>query len=246
MKKNIKAILAMLLLLNIISINCNAEDFSNLKENLNSLGISEEYSENIVEYLDDLRLSEIKLNDLADNAVDIISVVGEKDSIDDFTISEFYQIYNKGIAIADDLNLGVDINLGDRSFEIVDKDTKSTLFKGDINDVKEIYSNYITNDYNVSLDSISDLIAKEDLEEKDISEYSNDSEENADYLNNDMNIKDNTETNEESNQDDIEKYIAEIKSENISNEENNLNSNKIFAISAGALLLIILVKIIFS
>ena len=246
MKKSIKAILAMLLLLNIISINCNAEDFSNLKENLNSLGISEEYSENIVEYLDDLRLSEIKLNDLADNAVDIISVVGEKDSIDDFTISEFYQIYNKGIAIADDLNLGVDINLGDRSFEIVDKGTESTLFKGDINDVKEIYSNYITNDYNVSLDSISDLIAKEDLEEKDISEYSNDSEESADYLNNDMNIKDNTETNEESKQDDIEKYIAEIKSENISNEENNLNSNKIFAISAGALLLIILVKIIFS
>ena len=246
MKKSIKAILAMLLLLNIISINCNAEDFSNLKENLNSLGISEEYSENIVEYLDDLRLSEIKLNDLADNAVDIISVVGEKDSIDDFTISEFYQIYSKGIAIADDLNLDVDINLGDRSFEIVDKDTKSTLFKGDINDVKEIYSNYITNDYNVSLDSISDLIAKEDLEEKDISEYSNDSEESADYLNNDMNIKDNTETNEESKQNDIEKYIAEIKSENISNEENNLNSNKIFAISAGALLLIILVKIIFS
>ena len=246
MKKSIKVILAMLLLLNIISINCNAEDFSNLKESLNSLGISEEYSENIVEYLGDLELSEIKLNDLADNAGDIISVVGERDSIDDFTISEFYQIYSKGIAIADDLNLDVDINLGDRSFEIVDKGTESTLFKGDINDVKEIYSNYITNDYNVSLDSISDLIAKEDLEEKDISEYSNDSEESADYLNNDMNIKDNTETNEESKQNDIEKYIAEIKSENISNEENNLNSNKIFAISAGALLLIILVKIIFS
>ena len=65
------------------------------------------------------------------------------------------------------------------------------------------------------------------------------------YINNDMNIKDNTETNEESKQDDIEKYIAEIKSENISNEKNNLNSNKIFAISAGILLLIILVKIIF-
>lgn len=245
MKKSIKVILSILLLLNIIFINCYADDFFNLKESLNNIGINEEYSENIAEYLSNLNLSKEQINDLSENTSYIFNIASEKNSIDEFSLVEFYEIYNNGIAMADILNLGVDVDLYDRNLEVVDKKSDNLLFKGDLNDLKDIYSNYINNDYSFSLNDISEMVSDNELKDEEISQNIDEEEENNENEYNNIKSKNNNQISNEREQDDIDKYIDEIKSESVDNGNDNLDSNKIFIASAGALLVIILIKMIF-
>ena len=58
MRKVIKIIVCLAIIISTFTINILAEDLYYIEEELINLGINAEYSENIVEYLEDIKISE--------------------------------------------------------------------------------------------------------------------------------------------------------------------------------------------
>lgn len=142
MKNIFRILITVFLLLNMQVIYVHSETLNLIEEKLGSVGIPEEYIENIISYITNLELSDEEIKNLLEKANNIVSRVKEKEDYKDFTITELLNIYDETLNIADELNINLDLDLSTKKVVLKDKDSKLTLIKCDIDDIKRYYKNY--------------------------------------------------------------------------------------------------------
>lgn len=152
MKKFFKIFILTFSILNILVIYANCETLSLIEEKLQEVGVPEEYKDNIINYIDNLKLSDKEAKDIVNEANAIISSVKEKGNYSDFSFSELLNIYGETLNLAKELNINIDLDLSNKEVVLKDKDSKETLIKCDISDAKKYYENYkesplTSNDY---------------------------------------------------------------------------------------------------
>ena len=75
MKKIFKILIIVILVLNISTICVKSETLNLIEEKLDSMGISDEYSNNIINYITNLKLSDEETKKLLEKANNIFSMV---------------------------------------------------------------------------------------------------------------------------------------------------------------------------
>lgn len=142
MKKIFRILIIAFLVLNIPIIYVHSETLNLIEEKLDSVGVPEQYSDNIINYITNLKLSDEETKKLLEQANNIISRIKEKEDYSDFTLTEILNIYGEALNIADELNINLDLDLSTKEVVLKDKDSKLTLIKCDIDDIKNYYENY--------------------------------------------------------------------------------------------------------
>ncbi|WP_195469537.1 hypothetical protein [Clostridium sp. D43t1_170807_H7] len=142
MKKILRIFIVAFLILNIPIRYVHSETLNLIEEELENVGVPEEYSDNIINYITNLKLSEEETKNLLDEANDVISRLKEKEDYSDFTFTELLNIYDEALNIADTLNINFDLDLSTKEVVLKDKDSKLILIKCNIDDAKRYYENY--------------------------------------------------------------------------------------------------------
>ena len=140
MKNIFRILITVFLLLNMQVIYVHSETLNLIEEKLGSVGIPEEYIENIISYITNLKLSDEETKNLLEKANNIVSRVKEKEDYKDFTLTELLNIYDEALNIADELNINLDLST--KKVVLKDKDSKLTLITCYIDDIKRYYENY--------------------------------------------------------------------------------------------------------
>lgn len=214
------------LFLNIPIIYVHSETVNLIEEKLDSVGIPEEYSDNIINYITNLKLTDEETKELLDEANNIFFRVKEKEDYSDFTFTELLNIYGEALNIADELNINLDLDLSSKEVVLKDKDSKLTLIKCDIDDVKRYYENYkesplTSQDYDELKSYIVENIITNDenINSSDSDNNSNDIAEIDDYSNSGLNDDEVAEDSKRSDSSD-------------SNDSNNETLNTVSAIKS--------------
>ena len=110
--KNIFRILIITFLLLSMQVTCAYSETVNLiEEKLDEIGVPNEYIDNIINYITNLKCSDEERNNILEKANNIVSRVKEKEDYKDFTITELLNIYDETLNIADELNINLDLDL---------------------------------------------------------------------------------------------------------------------------------------
>lgn len=142
MKKIFNILIITFLVLNMPIICVHSETVNLIEEKLESIGVSDEYSDNIINYITNLKLSTEETKKLLENSNNIISRIKEKEDYSDFTLTELLNLYGEALNIADKLNINLDLNFSTKEVVLKDKNSKLTLIKCNMGDVKRYYENY--------------------------------------------------------------------------------------------------------
>ena len=142
MKKIFKILIIVILILNISIICVKSETLNLIEEKLDSIGISDEYSNNIINYITNLKLSDEETKKILEKANNIFSMAKEKEDYSDFTLTELLNIYGEALNVADELGINLDLDLLTKEVVLKDKESKLTLIKCNIYDVENYYENY--------------------------------------------------------------------------------------------------------
>ena len=248
MKKIIRIFIILFIAINILSVNALAKDFSYIEESLNNLGIDEEYSENIVEYLNKLEISETQYNEIVENTTDIVEAFSEntKYNIENFDFFQYYTLYGKVMNITEILDLGLDVNLNDKSFMLLDKNTKNILYEGDVNSISELYSNYKKMNTSIDITEIVEEVKKDDIE----NEIKSVNEKNYNNISNNKNIENNkniSEATDKKNEDILDKYIEKFDKYNetmLVEKSNNVDWKVILTVFIVVLIIFTIINVI--
>ena len=227
MKNIFRILITVFLLLNMQVIYVHSETLNLIEEKLDSVGVPEEYIDNIIRYITNLKLSDEEIKNVLEKANNIVSRVKEKEDYKDFTLTELLNIYDEALNIADELNINLDLST--KKVVLKDKDSKLTLIKCDIDDIKRYYENYkespiTSKDYeelrNYILENI--ITNDENIKSSEVNNNSNRMSESDNYDKNDLkdeeiaknrNLSDNS-TYTSNNNENLNKADA-IKRENI-------------------------------
>lgn len=226
MKKFFKIFILTFSILNMSVMYAKCETLSLIEEKLQEVGVPEEYKDNIINYIDNLKLSDKEAKDIVNEANAIISSVKEKGNYSDFSFSELLNIYGETLNLAKELNINIDLDLSNKEVVLKDKDSKETLIKCDISDAKKYYENYkesplTSNDY----EELKNYIAENNIVNSDNSNNStklyesdnyNDSIKNQEVENLDENneLADSSYNNKESSSESLNSASA-IKNKNM-------------------------------
>ena len=142
MKKIFNILIITFLVLNMPIIYVHSETVNLIEEKLESIGVSDEYSDNIINYITNLKLSTEETKKLLEDSNNIISRIKEKEDYSDFTLTELLNLYGEALNIADKLNINLDLNFSTKEVVLKDKNSKLTLIKCNMGDVKRYYENY--------------------------------------------------------------------------------------------------------
>ena len=142
MKKIFRILIIAFLVLNISIIYVHSETLNLIEEKLNSVGISDEYSNNIINYITNLKLSDEETKKILEKANNIFSMAKEKEDYSDFTLTELLNIYGEALNVADELGINLDLDFLTKEVVLKDKESKLTLIKCNIDDVENYYENY--------------------------------------------------------------------------------------------------------
>ncbi len=249
MKKTIKVIVSLSIFINMFTINIFAEDLSYIEEGLINLGVNEEYSENIVKYLENLDVSEEEFQKIESNINDIKDFIENTKSEVDVNFLKYYNVYDNIMDIAEMLNLDLDVDLNSLSITLINKNNNNILFEGDTNSLVQIYSNYKDSNYDINMAEIFQDINSNIKENNTAEEEGNTESEfnnEIDYsLKIERNIDNTTNNNEKNNV--LDEYIDKFEKYNESllvNNNDMLEFKKVLITFGIALSIFIIFKII--
>ena len=171
MRKLIKVIIGLLVFIEIFTGSIFAQDLSYIEDSLINLGVNEEYSANIIEYLENIDISKSEFQKVESNINDIKVFIENSKSEGDVNFFKYYTVYDNIMDIAEVLNLGLDFNLNNLSITLIDKNNDNILYEGDKSSLIQIYSNYKDSNYNIKITEILqefELYNKENSTENDI------------------------------------------------------------------------------
>ncbi|MGM9979108.1 MAG: hypothetical protein ACI33J_09945 [Clostridium sp.] len=150
-------------------------EIKDIKEDLEEIGLEEEYRENIETYLENLNISKEDINNITEEAKEVMGSIQDKNSISDFSFSEIWGLYKKTKDVAKDLNLDFGFSIANKSFTLKDKKNNNVLIEGSISDLENYYDKYVailkdkTSENNKSKESnLETNILKQDNNEKEI------------------------------------------------------------------------------
>ena len=231
MNKIFRIFIVAFLVLNTQILYVHSETLNLIEEKLENIGVPEEYSDNILNYITNLKLSDEETKSLLEDANNIISRIKEKDDYSDFTFTELFNIYGEALNIADELNINLDLDLSSEEVVLKDKDSKLTLIKCDVADFKRYYENYTKSSLtSQDYEELKSYIAENTIindENKNSSESTSDSNNIAksdDYSNSDLNDNEVAEDSKRSNSSDLNDEEID-KNGNVSNNSNSAENN---------------------
>lgn len=250
MRKIIKSSISLFIFINIFSVNVFAGDLSYIEEALVNLGVNEDYSENIVEYLENIEISESDFQEIENNVNNIKDVVQNND--EEINFLKYYTVYDNIMDIAKIMNLDLDVDLNDLSISLIDKNNNNILYEGDTNSLMQIYSNYRESNYAINVAEIFEDINNLDENEIVISDTENNTNINEDIFNNeidsnldtksDLNISNNEKNNVlDEYIDKFEKYDKELL---VNNNDDIIEWEIVLIVFGVALAVFIMFKII--
>ncbi|EKY29496.1 hypothetical protein [Clostridium celatum] len=155
MRKVIRIFLFGVIFMNLLTVKAFTEELSYINNSLRELCISEEYSEKILNYIDELKITESDLNNIISDSVAVYNDFSEK-SKDGISISELVNAYNDINEIAENLNLDIGINIINKEIEIKNKSTNEIIFKVNEKDANEYYDNF--KELSMNEDEYNDLL----------------------------------------------------------------------------------------
>ena len=250
MRKIIKGSISLFIFMNIFSVNVFAGDLSYIEEALVNLGVNEDYSENIVEYLENIEISESDFQEIENNVNDIKEVVQNND--EDINFLKYYTVYDNVMDIAEIMNLDLDVDLSDLSISLIDKNNDNILYEGDTDSLMQIYSNYKESNYTINVAEIFNDINL-DENEIGISDTENDTNINSNRFNNEIESKLDTESDLNISNDEknnvLDEYIDKFEKYNecLLVNNNDIIEWKIVLIVFGVVLIIFIIfKIVSS
>lgn len=209
-----KALILVLSIFFFFTVPAKALEVEDVKENLEEIGVEEEYRDNIETYLNNMTISEKDINNIEEEAKEVMGSVQNKNSISDFSLKEIWKLYKKAKEVAEDLNLGFNFSIANKSFAIKDKSNNNVLLEGNINDLQSYYDKYTAILNNKALENYE---AAENHSKINISEEKNNEKENE--------VKPEEENEKENS------YLQQNTSQNtMGDEESKINDNKINAI----------------
>lgn len=192
MKKTIKLLVSLFIFINIFTINILAEDLDYIEEALINIGIDEEYSENIVQYLENIDITESDAQKIEDNINDIKAFVEESKSEEEMSFLKYYSVYDNIMEISEVLNLDLDLDMSNLNIKLIDKRNNNILFEGDSKTLVKIYSNYKDSNYNINIEEIVGDINSNIKENNNEEKINNSEDELNSNINNSLNIERNT------------------------------------------------------
>lgn len=196
MRKFFRIFIVTFLILNIQIKNTYCDALNLIEEKLEEVGVSKEYSNNIINYISSLKLSDEDANKILEDANDIISNITNKENYSDFTFSELLNIYGEALNIAEGLNINIDVDFSNKEVVLKDKDNKLMLIKCDIDDIKKYYEKYKESPFTYDdYDEVKSYINENNIIEKsDINSNESDDESSKSEIYN------NSRLNEEANE----------------------------------------------
>ncbi|MDU5263461.1 MAG: hypothetical protein E6176_13665, partial [Clostridium celatum] len=93
MKKIFRIFIVAFLVLNTQILYVHSETLNLIEEKLENIGIPDEYSDNIINYITNLKLTNEETKELLEEANNIFLRVKGKDDYSDFTFTELLNIY---------------------------------------------------------------------------------------------------------------------------------------------------------
>ena len=216
--KNCKKILVIILIIAVfligdqirVSANSN-EDV--LKSNLNI--------ENLIEYINNLDLSEEEIENISEKSKTISQDIKEKASFKDYKITEVIKIYKNFTSISNTLKLNIEFSIKNGDFILKDKANGNSIFKGNVSEI-ENYFNVIKNNTDLLITEVLANVDNESLKEKieDVIYENSNSDKN-------LRSNDNLSNNEETGIAENNTNLKIENNEDIYSNENSLYSNKL-------------------
>lgn len=160
MKLILKIFISVIFITIAVRVPVYAYEINSIREELVQIGLSEEACDNVIDYInniDNLDITDEKLEQIIEEGKNIYTLVGDKRSVNDFTIIELYNLYNDASKIANDLNIDLKYDFKEKKVTIKDKNTNNILFQGNPDELNTYYNNYMKIRY--SNGEKSDLIA---------------------------------------------------------------------------------------
>lgn len=233
MKKVIIIFFSTLFISNLVYISPFAQDLDYLEQQLDKLGIEEQYCDNIIDYISNTKLTSEQISDIKEDGLEVFNTASEMNS-DGLSLSELITIYNEATSIAKDLNIDIGINFVSQSIILKNKNNGDTLFKCNKDEVPTYYNKFkamnINKDYCFSLLNYlqEDVVADDTIEENNINDKS---EEEYDYKKKDKSYNKEYVKNNSSKKDDYNINIDNknnddsIASDGKDKENNNLTQD---------------------
>lgn len=250
MKKTSKILVSLFIFVNIFTINIFAVDLSYIEEALIHIGIDEEYSENIVQYLEGISITESDVQKIENNINDIKSFIEDSKDEEEIGFFEYYSVYDNIMDISKLLNLNLEFDINNLNIKLIDEKNNNVLFEGDTNSLVQIYSNYKESNYNINIEEIVGNINPNIKENSGEEKINNSSDKFNNEINNSLNIErniSNSNNNSEINA-VLDEYIDKLDKYNESlllKKNNDMLELKIIVFIFGiALTLFIVFKII--
>ncbi len=172
-----------LTLITINSIEINAEEIVITEEQIIELGIPEEYSENIVTYIDDMDLSNEEIISLINDNMQIVDYLQEENTMSNIELRDILALHNYLDETLEELNLELDIDIFDRNIKIVDSLKKNILFQCGVEEIKTYYEDFIKAGGTEHIKSVFlEMDSEREIEDNNIDNYEDQIEE---YINED-------------------------------------------------------------
>ena len=216
--RNSKKILVIILIISVflignkirVSANSNEEV---LKYNLNI--------ENLIEYINNLDLSEEEIENISEKSKTISQDIKEKASFKDYKITEVIKRYKNFTSISNTLKLNIEFSIKNGDFILKDKANGNSIFKGNVSEI-ENYFNVIKNNTDLLITEVLANVDNESLKEKieDVIYENSNSDKN-------LRSNDNLSNNEETGIAENNTNLKIENNEDIYSNENSLYSNKL-------------------
>lgn len=162
MKKN-KFLLLLILGIFIFLICCEIGISANFTTSPKSEYINSEINiEKLVDYINNLELTDEKINEITDNSKTIIEDIKGKTSFSDYKLKEILKIYKNFNTIANNLNLKIDFSIKNGNFTLKEKNDGNEIFMGNVSEVKK-YFKFIKNNTAISSLEVFSKINNENL-----------------------------------------------------------------------------------
>ncbi|MGG7143270.1 hypothetical protein ACQPVP_07360 [Clostridium nigeriense] len=184
-----------------------------LKSNLNI--------ENLIEYINNLDLSEEEIQNISDKSKTISNDIKVNASFKDYKLTDIIKIYKNFASMSNDLKLNIDFSIKNGDFTLKDKANGNSIFKGNVSEIKK-YFEVIKNNTELLTTEVLANIDNETIKEtiKEILSEDNVDDSNENFsTNEDLSVNEETETTKNNN------YTTIESEEDISiNEKSSINN----------------------
>lgn len=185
-----------------------------LKSNLNI--------ENLIEYINNLDLSEEEIQNISDKSKTISNDIKVNASFKDYKLTDIIKIYKNFASMSNDLKLNIDFSIKNGDFTLKDKANGNSIFKGNVSEIKK-YFEVIKNNTELLTTEVLANIDNETIKEtiKEILSEDNVDGSNENFsTNEDLSVNEETETTKNNNYTTIEgeEYISINEKSSINNK----------------------------